>query len=322
MESDIKVSVICCAYNQESYIEDALKGFIRQKTEFGFEVLISDDASSDRTPDIIKKYAQKYPDLIKPLIFTENQFSKGVYPGVLLVKRALGDYLAFCEGDDYWISDYKLQKQYEAMIQHPECDMCAHSAFKVRPDNCSVIGKIEPMDTDGILTMEQVIDGGGDYIATNSLFFKKTILTNPTPYLRYSGFDYAYQISGAQRGGIVYLHETMSAYRRGAKNSWTVTMMHSKNEVMIRHIDKMITMLDMVDEETQHKYENNILFAKQKYEFQKAALKGDSRTVFSKDYKFLRDKMSMKRKFILLLQCYAPWSITLYQKIMKSRRAY
>lgn len=317
MGTDIKVSVICCAYNQEQYIEDALKGFVSQKTDFDFEVLISDDASTDQTPDIIRRYEKEYPELIKPLYLTENQYSKGIYPGVLLMEKAQGQYYALCEGDDYWTSDHKLQRQFDALEMHPECDMCAHSALKVRPHDCKPIGMIEPMKEDGILSMEKVIDGGGDFIATNSLFFRKSIVQNPASYTRLYAIDYAYQMGGAARGGIVYLQETMSAYRRGADNSWTVLMMNSQKDLRINYINKMIKMLDLVNEETEYKYQDSIQHAQLKYEFQKDTLNRDIRSVYSKKYSDLRDQMSSKRKTILFLQCFAPWSLRLYQKTKK-----
>lgn len=321
MEKIIAVSVICCAYNQENYIEDALRGFVSQKTDFAYEVLISDDASKDRTTDIIREYARKYPDLIKPMLLSENHFSKGIYPGTLLMEKAQGDYIAFCEGDDYWISEHKLQKQYDAMERHPECDMCAHSALKVRPEDRRTIGKIEPMAEDGILSMEKVIEGGGDFIATNSLFFRRSIIDSSTAYLKYSGYDYAYQMSGAERGGILYLKETMSAYRRGADSSWTLSMLYSKNDAMIRHIDGMMKMLDIANEETGHRFDKSICFAKSKYEFQKAVLQKNIKRVFSKEFASLRRDMSAKRKLILVLQCFAPWSLGLYQNVKKARKA-
>ena len=74
---DIKVSVICNAYNHETYIEDALEGFVMQKTTFPFEVLVHDDASTDRTAEIIREYERQYPQIIKPIYSTENQYSKG-----------------------------------------------------------------------------------------------------------------------------------------------------------------------------------------------------------------------------------------------------
>lgn len=82
-----------------------------QKTNFKYEILIHDDASTDKTASIIKEYEGKYPDLIKAIYQEENQYSRGNNVNFILLERAKGKYLAFCEGDDYWIDENKLQKQ-------------------------------------------------------------------------------------------------------------------------------------------------------------------------------------------------------------------
>ena len=83
-----------------------------QKTTFPIEIIIHDDASTDGTAKIVKEYADKYPDLIVPILQTENQYSQGIKPSQNFVfPRARGKYIAFCEGDDYWTDPYKLQKQ-------------------------------------------------------------------------------------------------------------------------------------------------------------------------------------------------------------------
>ena len=98
---EIMVSIICTAYNHEKYIRDALDGFVSQKTNFKFEILVNDDASTDRTAEIIREYEMKYPDLMRPVYQTENQYSKGVrISHDILIPRARGKYLAYCEGDD------------------------------------------------------------------------------------------------------------------------------------------------------------------------------------------------------------------------------
>lgn len=126
---DILVSVVCLSYNHEKYIRDALDGFVMQKTNFGFEVIIHDDASTDNTIVIIKEYAEKYPDIIKPIFEKENQYSK---PGGDILGKTImacqGKYLAFCEGDDYWIDPNKLQKQVDYLEEHPECSLCCTDA--------------------------------------------------------------------------------------------------------------------------------------------------------------------------------------------------
>ena len=120
MDSDIKISIICNAFNHARYIRDTLDGFVMQKTDFKFEILIHDDASTDETADIIREYEAKYPDLIKPIYQKENQYSKDVWiTDVFQLRRSKGKYIALCEGDDYWTDPDKLQKQYDALESHP-----------------------------------------------------------------------------------------------------------------------------------------------------------------------------------------------------------
>lgn len=106
------VSICCMTYNHEAFIQEAIESFLNQETDFAFEVLIHDDASTDQTAEIIREYERKYPKIIKPIYQTENQFSQGRRPNIELnIPRARGDYIAFCEGDDYWVDTAKLQKQ-------------------------------------------------------------------------------------------------------------------------------------------------------------------------------------------------------------------
>lgn len=307
------VSVICCAYNQEKYIEDALKGFVMQKTDFAYEILISDDASTDGTAEIIQKYEREYPDTIRPLYFAENQYSQGIYPWVTLWNKAQGKYIALCDGDDYWTSEDKLQRQFEALESHPECDMCAHSAYLVRASDRKIVGMIEPLKEEGILTMEEVITGGGNYIATNSLFYRAELQHKPARFASRFCIDYAVQMHGAMRGGIYYLAETMSAYRRGAEQSWTLYM-EKNQEVMAQHIHMMVEMLEMADEDTQYRFSNSIAQAKRKYAFQLAGIQRDVMSIYSREYADLRRQMSPKKRLILFLKCFAPWSLKLWQK--------
>lgn len=307
------VSVICCAYNQEKYIEDALAGFVMQKTSFAFEVLISDDASTDKTAEIIRRYEKEYPDIIRAVYFPENQYSQGISPYLTLMKMVRGKYIALCEGDDYWISDDKLQKQFETLENHPECDMCAHRALLVRASDRKTIGAVEPRKDEGILSMEEVIAGGGNFIATNSLFCRTELQKNPPRFAAKYSFDYAAQMQGAIRGGIYYLSDTMSAYRRGAEQSWTLYM-EKNQDVMKRHIRMMIDMLKMADEDTQYRFSESFEQARRKYEFQLAGYERNARVIYSREYADLRKEMSVKKQAILFLKCFAPWTLRLWQK--------
>lgn len=120
------VSISCITYNHEPYIVQALNGFLMQKTSFPFEVLVHDDASTDRTADIIREYEKKFPKIIKPIYQKENQYSKGftAVTATWNFPRAQGKYIALCEGDDYWIDENKLQKQVDFLESNPEYGMC------------------------------------------------------------------------------------------------------------------------------------------------------------------------------------------------------
>ncbi|SFL58806.1 Glycosyl transferase family 2 [Porphyromonadaceae bacterium KH3CP3RA] len=132
------VSISCITYNHAPYIRQCLEGFLMQKTNFSFEILIHDDASTDGTQIIIKEYEKKYPNIIKPIYQTENQYSRGVKINpVFNFPRANGKYIAFCEGDDYWTHQYKLQKQVDFLENNPKIVFCSHNINKI--DNNNII---------------------------------------------------------------------------------------------------------------------------------------------------------------------------------------
>jgi len=114
------------AYNHQTSITATLDGILMQQSEFRLEILIYDDASTDRTQKIIKSYVQKYPDVIKPILSKVNYYSQGVAPSPKFnLSRAKGDYIAMCECDDRWTDVYKLQKQLTAFQKNPNLSLCA-----------------------------------------------------------------------------------------------------------------------------------------------------------------------------------------------------
>lgn len=118
----IMVTVVCITYNHEQYIAEALDSFVRQKTNFKFKVFVGEDCGPDKTAEIVKEYAEKYPDIIVPFLREQNM---GAQRNLIdLCQRAESPYIAFCEGDDYWIDDYKLQKQFDYMEANPELRAC------------------------------------------------------------------------------------------------------------------------------------------------------------------------------------------------------
>lgn len=119
------VTIRCITYNHEPFIRQCLEGFVMQKTNFPFEAIVHDDASTDGTAAIIREYAEKYPDIIKPIYETVNQYSK--HDGSLrkiMDAHTRGKYIAMCEGDDYWTDPLKLQKQVDILENNPSVSLC------------------------------------------------------------------------------------------------------------------------------------------------------------------------------------------------------
>ena len=115
------VSICCLAFNHEPYIRKCIEGFLMQKTCFSFEVLIHDDASTDKTAEIIREYEAKYPKIVKSIYQSENQYSKGIKVSqIYQFPRAKGKYIAICEGDDYWTDPLKLQKQVDFLEKNED----------------------------------------------------------------------------------------------------------------------------------------------------------------------------------------------------------
>ena len=125
------VSISCITYNHAPFIRECFEGFLMQKTDFEFEILVHDDASNDGTAEIIKEYEQKYPHLFRVIYQTENQYSKGIR-GMMArfnFPRARGKYIALCEGDDYWTDPYKLQKQVDFLEGNEDVVVSGHDAY-------------------------------------------------------------------------------------------------------------------------------------------------------------------------------------------------
>lgn len=313
--SEIKVSIICNSYNHEKYIEDALKSFLVQKTNFAYEVLVHDDASTDKTADIIREYEKAYPNIIKPIYQTENQYSKGIYPtDAYHLPRLKGKYIALCEGDDYWTDPLKLQKQFDALESNLDIDMCAHAAIRVKAATRKIIDTIAPSNKKTIFTTQEVIKGGGGFIATNTLFYRRELVKKQPKFRKYFPFDYSLQIQGALRGGILYLPEIMSAYRVMVPNSWTFRVAHNEH-YNFQQNNKIIQMLEQLNEETENIYCHEIKRAEINLKFNSYEAAGLFKELRKGNFKDIYKSKSLQWKLKTYIKEYFPTLVSLYRKM-------
>lgn len=213
------VSVICITFNQEIYIEDTITGFLIQETGFAFEIIIHDDASTDKTADIIRKYQSIYPNLIKPIFQKENQFSKGGFrPNVYAAGFSNGEFLALCEGDDYWVCKDKLKLQVNELTLDKSINLCFHSSLRLSGDKISSGLQY----TGGSkITCAELILSDFHLCATASMMFRKSVFVDLTFLDGMSIGDFYLRIFAAQKNGAVYLNKQMCVYRVNSQGSWS-----------------------------------------------------------------------------------------------------
>jgi glycosyltransferase involved in cell wall biosynthesis len=210
------VSIICPTYNHELFITQALEGFLMQKTNFSFEIIVHDDASSDETPKIVKEYELKFPNLFSNIYQNENQFSKyNTNVSRIMFSKARGKYFALCEGDDFWTDPYKLQKQVDFLESNLAYVGCIHDA--------KFIGLIEyyPQNKFTAWLENEKIDiqtifqrGGGCYPTASFVFRRPENIFELNLFMKsYIAGDSALIYYLLKFGDFYHLKEQMCVYR-------------------------------------------------------------------------------------------------------------
>lgn len=241
---DPVVSIICTTYNHESYIEDAIKGFLIQKTSFPFEIIIHDDASTDKTADVVKRFAKKYPRLIKTILQEVNQFSLGKKNTVVATRLALGKYIALCEGDDHWVVSSKLQKQYEVAIKYK------NEVLVVSP---GIIYNVQEKKLDwfcfhGVsekkIDAQEVLNISGQFAPTASYFINKELLLNAREvFYDIPVGDLFIEVYAGAKAEIIYHSEVGSVYKYMTEGSWSERMSEKiidNQRTMLRRMKKAV----------------------------------------------------------------------------------
>lgn len=263
----MKVSVCVPAYNHEKYIGEMLDGALMQKTNFSFEIVIGDDASTDRTQDIIRSYMDRYPGKIRAFLHAENQgpFEPREFAGrnnVLgLLKACRGEYVAMCEGDDYWTDPLKLQKQVDFLDAHPDYAICHHNVEVIYEDG-SPSHLFNAADQKATSTIVDILEDKW-FFATASWMYRNHFLTNDFAdwHAEAAAGDWALMIQLAAQGKIGYLPDTMGIYR---KHHGGLSNVHANTNQKFWQNRK--EMFQNVNKWTDYHYNNTIEKTVSKYE--------------------------------------------------------
>ena len=311
---DIMVSISCLAYNHEKYIRQALEGFVNQKTNFKFEVLVHDDASTDGTADIIREFEEKYPDIIKPIYQTENQYSKKVgIQKTYQCPRAKGKYMAFCEGDDYWCCDTKLQEQFDIMERNPDVVLCTHKVAEINEQGS--LQNITYPDVKrniraGLFSSEDFVNFLLNYkypFQTSSYFVKTSLMldmnNSNADFLKlHPAGDSRVLWYCSVKGSMYYIDKIYSCYRKGSSGSWTSKM---KNEqYRLGYYKKEVSAYKAFDAYTKYKYSELIQNLIITLEGHILFLLGDTKTLLTPRYRKFVKKLSFKQKVRYILKVY------------------
>lgn len=259
-KGDPLVTIRCMVYNHEPYLRQCLDGFVMQQTSFPFEAIIHDDASTDGSAAIIREYAEKYPDIIKPIFETENQWGKGTISKTMdAAMHPNSKYIALCEGDDYWTDPHKLQLQVDFLEFHPDYSFTVHEYTEwdelnkvFRPHQLEFLKNTK---NDLSLTLDDYASGVF-FTKTLTAVYRKSAL-NCSNYYKYAvRFDMTLFYALMTQGKCMLFNRVMGCYRIQPKS---ITSSRSINFFRRSTNDRMFSLCEVEQTEQSREFVNNYL---------------------------------------------------------------
>lgn len=323
--SDIMVSICCLTYNHEKYIRQALDSFLMQKTNFKYEILIHDDASTDKTADIIREYEEKYPDIIKPIYQTENQFSKRVkISWKYQFSRAKGKYIAMCEGDDFWCDENKLQLQYDE-LENSKAVFCTHAVSIITESgektNKTIPNTAEQCYWSGKELLRDLLTKESYSFQTSSyMFVRESIVEECNALPEFIDMaavgDLVLMMLLATKGDMCYISREMSCYRRLSASSFTLSCVNDKELRIVRH-ERNCKAMELFDSYTNYEYHEFVYESIQKRKFILLGLKEQYEEMLAPTYMKFFKQTPIKTQIYILCSAKLPRILKLYQKLKK-----
>ena len=316
MQKKIIVSIKCLVYNHEPYLRQCLDGFVMQRTNFAFEAIVHDDCSTDGSATIIKEYAEKYPYIIKPILETENQYSKHDGSLTRVMNAAIAPttkYIAYCEGDDYWTDPYKLQKQVDILESNPNVTM-VYTGFHT-------------VNQQGEVIIRQPYDSFSQYSHSGQLFVdlleKNFIMTLTTCFRRECLFsdiirhapiqlDYNLFLGAAAMGDLFYIPDKTGCYRQNAlsvMHTQSKEVAHSYNRIFQYYASLFFQSKIVVSSRYERFLINIIVVEKSLYE-----------VLRYNNFSLIKENIRLKKYLIIYLLPIALYSIVFHSlKFLKKR---
>lgn len=229
------VSICCVTYNHEKYISEAINGFLLQKTNFPFEIVLGEDCSTDATLKIVQKYKDMYPNLIKIITYEKNMGAAENFKNVY--ESLKSKYIAFCEGDDYWTDIHKLQKQVDFLENNSDFMICCHRSENIEQSSQVIISSYPNIKQEKDMTINDLFNAN---IANTCTFvYRNANIKIPDFFKELKLGDWPLHMLHAEYGKIKYFPQSMSVYRVHSGGSWTSADNIQRLDAAIEVLKKM-----------------------------------------------------------------------------------
>ena len=324
---EIMVSVYCLAYNHERYIRSALEGFVGQKCNFLYEVIVHDDASTDQTAAIIREYEEKYPKVIRAIYQQENQYSKGTGRLVreFIAPKCRGKYVAVCEGDDYWIDPLKLEKQVAYMESHPQCTFCFTNGYvenQLKNEERRVF--IPYSEEDRVVYVDQCREYTLHNIHEISVCPTASYLMPREAWLiaqsHYKGTvatgDLRMRLYMTALGYAYYMNDKTCVYRENVLGSATTRWRLESREKACNRLEKTLNMLADLNEFTRGEFTKGIAVFERKCIYSLLYNATTLQILKVEKYRTVFDTLSLHEKVKIVVKSLLPeWFVVMVKRI-------
>ena len=212
------VTVILVTYQHERFLTQAIESVLAQRTRGAWELLISEDGSTDGTRAIVDRFAAQHPDRVRVFLSDRNLNSNEVTLRAL--RAARGRFVAFLDGDDFWTSNDKLQLQVEFLDRHAQCTMCFHNVTMFRDDNAATPVEFPGRSLPSVIGLERLLEG--NCVPGCSAMIRREVLQDIPAWYEHAPFgDWPLYLLAAEQGAVGFLPQVMGAYRLHAEGFWS-----------------------------------------------------------------------------------------------------